>query len=120
MDINRKLTLDGHQSKLLDAPSLATAILAVVRGHFGVLVHVIAHVVEVVEAPLLRDPLRGLAVLCNRQSSSAFCSLACMYGLNKWDRDDRELTSMDPDRDLALVGPRTIRCILRGSDLFAG
>jgi hypothetical protein len=33
--------------------------------------------------------------------------------------DDRELTSMDPDRDLVLVGPGSIRCFRRGSDLFA-
>ena len=59
--------------KLLDAPSLTPAILAVVCGRLIVLAHVHAHVVEVVEAPLLRDPLRGLAVFCDQteQISSA-------------------------------------------------
>ena len=51
--------------KLLDAPNLTPAVLAVVRGHLVVLVHVDAHVVEVMEAPLLRNPLRGLAVFCD-------------------------------------------------------
>ena len=55
-----------RQSKLLDAPHLTPAILAVVRGRLVVLAHVHAHVVEIVEAPLLRDPLRGLAVLCDQ------------------------------------------------------
>ena len=59
-------TSRGRQLKLLDAPSLTPAILAVVRCHLVVLAHVYAHVVEVVEAPLLRNPLRGLAVLCNQ------------------------------------------------------
>lgn len=54
-----------RQSKLLDAPNLTPAVLAVVRGHLVVLVHVDAHVVEVMEAPLLRNPLRGLAVFCD-------------------------------------------------------
>jgi hypothetical protein len=75
---HRKLTLDGRRSKLLDAPSLATAILAVVRGHLGVLVHVVAHVVEVVEAPLLRDPLRGLAVFCDQTIIVSF-TFTCIY-----------------------------------------
>ena len=62
--------------KLLDAQSLTPAILAVVRCHLVVLAHVYAHVVEVVEAPLLRDPLRGLAVLCNQadRHRQRFCS----------------------------------------------
>ena len=35
-------------------------------------------------------------------------------------RDDRELTSMNPDRDLVLVGPGSVRRLARRSDLFAG
>jgi hypothetical protein len=78
----------GHQStqaqinivnlELLDAPSLATAILAVVSSHLGVLVHVVAHVVEVVEAPFLRDPLRGLAVFCDQTIIVSF-TFTCPY-----------------------------------------
>lgn len=62
-----------YQSKLLDAPSLTPAVLAVVRSRLVVLAHVYAHVVEVVEAPLLRDPLRGLAVPCDQ--TNRYCQL---------------------------------------------
>jgi len=66
-------TSRDRQLELLDTPSLTSAILAVVCGRLVVLAHVHTHVVEVVEAPLLRDPLRGLAVFCDQteQISSA-------------------------------------------------
>ena len=55
--------IEMRQSHLLDAPSLTAAVLAIVRGRLEVLAHVHAHVHEVLEAVLLRNPLRRLAVL---------------------------------------------------------
>ena len=47
---------------LPDAPALTAAILSIVRGDLVVLAHVHAHIEEVLETVLLRNPLRGLAL----------------------------------------------------------
>jgi hypothetical protein len=56
------LQIDIANLDLPDAPSLTSTILSIVRSGLVVLVHVHAHVEEVLETVLLRNPLWRLAV----------------------------------------------------------
>jgi hypothetical protein len=64
---------NSRDLELLDMPRL-TAAIAVVRSAHILLVHVDAHVPEVLETVVHRHPLRGLALACkdeeNRQRTS--------------------------------------------------
>ena len=57
---------------LPDAPALTAAILSIVRGDLVILAHVHAHVEEVLETVLLRNPLCGFALGWNGDSQLVF------------------------------------------------
>lgn len=68
--------MDLIDLELLDMPSLAATVAVVGPSHV-VLVHVDAHVPEVLEAVVHGHPLRGLALACEqmkRNSSAGFLS----------------------------------------------
>jgi hypothetical protein len=56
------LQIDIANLDLPDAPSLTSTILSIVRSDLVVLIHVHAHVEEVLETVLLGNPLWRLAV----------------------------------------------------------